>query len=126
MNNYEDIIEQIHRLSMQKRELESSTAPTKTHLAWPRIAIAASISAIVCLSLVAYLGNQHKSLDTTKVVASNKSSHIDEMTIELQTCQQISDSDSTSNGGGLSVVCPSKCDVNEVLQRFEQTLMSLN
>lgn len=126
MNNYEDIIEQIHNLSMQKRELESDTTPDKTHLAWPKIAIAASIFAIVCISVVAYLGNRHESLDATKVVAASKPGYMDEMTKELQARQPISNSDSAPDGGGLSVICPDGCDVNEVLQRFEQTLMSLN
>lgn len=128
MNNYEEIIEQIHSSNMHKRESELNIILSKTHRLGIRITIAASLVCIVCLSLfiIRNTNNQPQPLEIAKVKAPNQHQNPDLPTVEPSEPQSTTYLPITHKDDNLTVVCQNNCDVEDVLQRFEQTLSSLN
>lgn len=126
MNNYEEVIERIHASNMHKRESEMNASPSKKHLPCTKMAIATSIACLVCLSVLTITNHQPQPLEMARV---NESSHC--QNIDCQTTEQSEPQPSpylpiVHHDDNLTVICLNDCDEKEVLQRFEQTLSSLN
>lgn len=138
MNNYDNIIEQLHAENMTKREAEAHGTTAPVRRPWSKMAIAATLAAIVGIALLFRLSSQP---DPTEMTAQNlsiqpnpteitasaptqsleaaESSLVDTPTLDAQPRHSVSDN-------RLRVVCENNCNSEEVLRRFEETLHSLN
>lgn len=126
MNNYEEIIERIHASNMHKRESELNAIPFETRPHWPKIVLAASIACLICLSTVIITNNQPQPLEIAEGNTPKQFQSTDQLAIKTSEPQSMTSVPSALKEDKLTVVCLNDCDEKEVLQRFEQTLSSLN
>lgn len=126
MNNHEDAIERIHASNMRKRESEMNAGPSKSHPAWTKMAIAASVAALVALSIFTITSNQPQSLEVAKANEPTHYPDTDHLAAEPSEPQSATSVTAVPHNDDLTVVCQNDCAAEEVLQRFEQTLLSLN
>lgn len=138
MNNYDNIIEQLHAENMAKREAEAHGTAAPVHRPWPKMTIAATLAAIVGVALLIHLNSQPEPTEMTaqnlsiqpnptEITASAPTqsteaaepSLLDIPTPDAQPRRSVSDD-------RLRVVCENNCNPEEVLRRFEETLHSLN
>ena len=126
MNNYEEIIERIHAANMSRRESEVNVGPYRTHVPWAKMAMAASVAGLVALSLFTIINDQPRPLEMAKVYEPSHCQEIDRPAAETSEMQSSPCVQIALHDDKLSVVCQDDCAVEDVLQRFEQTLSSLN
>lgn len=124
MNNYDNIIEQLHAENMTKREAEAHGTTAPVRRPWSKMAIAATLAAIVGIALLFRLSIQPNPTGMTAAAQSQnpeaaESSLVDTPTLDAQPRHSVSDN-------RLRVVCENNCNPEEVLRRFEETLHSLN
>lgn len=126
MNNYDDIIEQIHQANVCKRVSESNTPDKKMQPVWSFVAIAASIACLVCVS-VFFVNSYHPQTpdmaDVSIPIQYQNGTTIDAVTQDSPTTPILS---RTSKDEQLTVVCQNDCNIDDVLSRFKQTLLTLN
>lgn len=138
MNNYDNIIEQLHAENMAKREAEAHGTAAPVHRPWPKMTIAATLAAIVGIVLLFRLSSRP---DPTEMTAQNLSIQPNPTGITASTPTQSLEAAEPSLLGTptpdaqprrsvsddrLRVVCENNCNPEEVLHRFEETLHSLN
>lgn len=138
MNNYDNIIEQLHAENMAKREAEAHGTAAPVHRPWPKMTIAATLAAIVGVALLIHLNSQP---EPTEMTAQNLSIKPNPTGITASTPTQSLEAAEPSLLGTptpdaqprrsvsddrLRVVCENSCNPEEVLRRFEETLHSLN
>ncbi len=138
MNNYDNIIEQLHAENMTKREAETHGTTAPVRRPWSKMAIAATLAAIVGIALLFRLSSRPDPIETpaqglsiqpnpTGMTAAAQSQNpeaaesslLDTPTLDAQPRHSVSDD-------RLRVVCENNCNPEEVLRRFEETLHSLN
>lgn len=138
MNNYDNIIEQLHAENMAKREAEARGTAAPISRPWFPTAIAASLAAIIGITLLIRLSSKPEPTETTaqnlsiqpnptgmtasaqpQSLEAAEPSLLDTPTPDEQPRRSIIDD-------GLQVVCENNCNPEEVLRRFEETLHSLN
>ncbi|MCQ2278463.1 MAG: hypothetical protein MJZ62_04090 [Bacteroidales bacterium] len=128
MNNYEEIIEQIHESNMHKRESEQNLAPSRTHQLWIKMALAASLACVVCLSvfIIGNPNNQPQPFEIARIEDPDQFENMCQPDVKPSEPQATTSMRSNPKDDKLIVVCQNDCDVEDVLQRFEQTLSTLN
>ena len=143
--NSNDLIEQIHRANMAKREQERQEAdaakrqgaralarqlrePSAKGSLWPRISTAAATAAIICGVGFGLLKQPKPEADSPVAVLTTHDKPIIYPTANAPQEPTASPADkprqiSTDNP---VVICENSCDIEEVLQQLEATLSSLN